>query len=306
MNSFDNIYILYINQIELFNIRQKINKHFSYLTNIEFFKGFNGLHISNQLEYDTFFKKQCTKKKINKNITILTKGQYGHIKSFINIFQDALNKNYTKILILEPDVYFSYNLNNTLIKFNDIDYKLLYLGASQHYYYTEDTWKNINILDNFYRPYHTLGTFAIALDHSVLNSSINILSLFEQPSDVALCHIQQEFNNQSYVIYPNIICCNLVKSNTSGIRQQNFIQTKKNELHKWSTKYDFEDHFKFYILPKKKYKIIFDINSSLQFGCVKINNTLIQSGHLFISSNTTVIIILINIFLNFIDLQLIL
>jgi RecA-family ATPase len=77
---FDNVYLLYINNNELTNMKYKLSN-----TNIkvQYFKGYNGsLHLD---EYNQFLKQQLINKRNDKDYVILTKGQYGHIRSFINI-----------------------------------------------------------------------------------------------------------------------------------------------------------------------------------------------------------------------------
>ena len=96
---FDNIYLLYIDDNELNNIKPKLEKKGII---VEYFKGFNG-HLEKE-KYDLYLNN------FNNNpvyeMKPLNCGSFGHIMSFINILKDARENNYVKILILEPDIYF--------------------------------------------------------------------------------------------------------------------------------------------------------------------------------------------------------
>ena len=79
-NLFDNIYVLYINNDELFNITNKLQ---DYNLKCTFFKGINGYDDTEDKNYNIFLQRQIVKKKNDKKIIILSKGQYGHIKKVV-------------------------------------------------------------------------------------------------------------------------------------------------------------------------------------------------------------------------------
>jgi len=297
-NYFDNIYVPYIYDKELVNIKWKFDE---LNLKVQYFKGYNGLLFEN---YDDFLHNQICLKKKDTSIVLLTRGQYGHITTFINILNDAIKNKYKKILVLEPDVYLSNNIQDIYKKYTDIDYKILYLGASQNCYYTEKTWDKINIIKDYYNAYKTLGTFAIAFDNSVFNEIIQILSQYKYPTDVALFELQNKYNNV-YVCYPNIICCNVINSTTNGVRSKKTIQTERMINCKWILDYDTREKIVIN-LNKKIIKLTLYINSKLNNSKIDSNcshyidyiNEFIYIISLIPDINIKPVVILYNIFID--------
>jgi hypothetical protein len=247
---FDNIYVLYINETELGRIKHKINKK---NIKVEYFMGIDGREL--QEEFD-------------KQNNISTIGAYGHIHSFINILKDSIIKNYEKILILESDIYFSINFTKEIEKIRHINYKLLYLGASQHKWYNH---KHL-IKNEFYPAYETYGTFALCLDNSILTEYLHILEKKEKPSDTCLLELQKKYKNECFVYYPNIIICDLTKSSTSGERNQ----AQYMEKFKWDRSYVIDENYNYEIEKNNLYATIILLNSfkKEKQGYIKIyNNT---------------------------------
>jgi len=244
----DNIYVLYISPFELPRIKRILDKK-----NIqaEFFLGTNGI---SEL-YDQF-QDYTIKRKYDRE-HIKTNGAFGHIHSFIQIITDAIKNNYKKILILEPDVYFSKQFDKLIEEYLKMDYKLLYLGASQH------NWKNIIISNKMYKANNTCGTFGIVIDNSIFDEYLELLKQLKCPSDICLFKIQEKYNN-CFVTYPNLLCCDVTKSSTSGKRHQLAMAEK----FKWfNNMYVYENDYQFKVDRNKNYKICFYVNSLLTNGC---------------------------------------
>lgn len=243
MNTFfDNIYLLYINEKELYNSKKYLEKT---NINVEYFLGFNGhtypYNIPNNLK----------------------KGEFGHLNSFINILEDAKTKNYQNILILESDIYFCKNFNYMINKHenNLVNNKLVYLGGTQYKYYSEYTWDKIIFKEGYYRPYKTLGTFAVGINHSIFQELINLLKTYSKPTDVLFVEIQKKYFNESKVLYPNLICCNVTSSQTKINKTD--IQVKYMNNLRWNLiDYAFINHYKL-ILNSGIYELKFNINSKL-------------------------------------------
>lgn len=210
---FDKVYCLYINKRELVNAQHKLNrKHI----NVTYFKGINGKKVL-----------QDKYKKFSSNIHSI--GAFGHIHSFIAIISDAIKNNYNNILIFESDIYFDENFDNKFTKIPE--YKILYLGCSQH------NWNDIMIYDNYYYANKTCGTFAVALNKTILNEYLCLLGEFKYPSDTCLFQLQEKYYGQCFVIYPNIVICNVTDSSTNRSRSQYDMIEK----FKWSGIYDYWD-----------------------------------------------------------------
>lgn len=287
---FDNIYVLYVNvpkkinediekvntkmrrwvddqksisaditPPELRNIRPKIETRD---IQVQYFEGINGKDYDSGYDvYNENYKKYSP--------TPLSPGSYGHLLSFRKIIRDAMMKKYKKILILESDIYFCENFFDNVAKYLELDYKLLYLGASQNMFYTEPTWEYIEErnpdMDNngYYQAYKTLGTFAIAIDSSIFGECEEQFQKLECPTDVCLTKIQDKYRSQCYVTYPNLICCNIVKSSTSHVRNRR-VQLEFMENNRWLREYDFNDIFLLRGIEGKEYDLVLEINSYIK------------------------------------------
>lgn len=243
---FDNIYVLYISEFELERIKYKIinNK-----IQVEYFLGMNGLtdlELNNQ--FTQYFEKH---NKLKSKNYIKTPGAFGHIHSFIKIIKDAIHKKYKKILILEPDIYFDKNFIHLIGKYLTIEYKLLYIGASQH------NWDNIIQRKDYYNAFNTCGTFAVGIDHTIFEEYLNKLNELINPSDVCLFDIQKKYKSQCIVVYPNLITCDVTKSSTTNRwRSQEELMKK----FKWTSTYINNERFVYSLNPGSVYKVVIEIN----------------------------------------------
>lgn len=138
---------------------------------------------------------------------------YGTLCSHIQIIKIAKQRKLKNILILEDDILFHNNFKYEISKIlNYTDWKLLYLGASQH------RWDNITLQNGYYTPKITLGGFAYALDSSVYDEVLDLALLCEKSFDNCLGNfdgndIQSKHPQNCYVIYPNLIIADVRDSN---------------------------------------------------------------------------------------------
>lgn len=266
-NHFDNIYVLYIDNDELNKITPKLKKR---NITVQLFEGVNGYKMMDR--YNSYVKNYNNIIKNDPNIKLLNNGSFGHILSFINILKDARTKNYKKILILEPDIYFSNDFDKQCAKYLTMDYNILYFGASQNMYYREETWEHIDknyqneLKKGYYYAYNTLGTFAISINSVMFNDCIDSLIKMEAPTDVSFIKLQNKYKQKCIVCYPNIVCCDLTHSKTSVTKNQVGSMDKL----RWSIKYNFEDDVTVKTEIDCWYEISMDINSYLPNFTIKI------------------------------------
>lgn len=139
--------------------------------------------------------------------------EYGYIFSTIEILKHSIKNNINNILLLDDDFILHNDINNLLpLKINKLPpWKLLFLGCSQ--------WiptKNIN--NDYYKPYKTCGTFAIALKDEYIEKYLNNLYTLHCPADNY--PLWELFDNYSYVIIPNLIIADVTNSDLRDNRNQ--------------------------------------------------------------------------------------
>lgn len=247
---FDNIYVLYISEFESDRMKYKlINKKID----VQYYMGVDGQkELKNEFsEYNNFHDE------IQSRHFIKTPGAFGHLHSFIKIINDAIQKKYKKILILEPDIYFDKNFDHIVEKYLVKDYKLLYLGASQHDWKFIDNNYGTLMKQGYYHPNNTCGTFAIAIDSSIFKECLDIFKEKKNPTDVSLYELQLKYKNQSYVAFPNLITCDISKSNTTNRRRSQQDMIKK---FRWPNTYINFERFSYKVIPNSIYKIVIEIN----------------------------------------------
>lgn len=235
-NKIDRIYTLYINDAEMVRIDDKLK---NLGIDAKMFKGVIGREVDHG--------------------TKLTDGEYGHSASFIKILEDAVEKGYQRICILEPDIYFCKDFNQKVGSYLDDKWNALYLGASQYAYYQEKTWDRIKIEGDRYNAYKTLGTFAVCLQKDIYGAYLDLLRKFEMPSDLCLVKLQEEQKWKMIVAYPNLISCDITESSTSKAQRPK--QTDAIVRHRWSRVYDFSDLYQFECVVDSWYRLDFEVNS---------------------------------------------
>lgn len=235
---FDKIYVPFINDKELLNIKNKLNKR---SINPYYYPAV----VGNEKAREFSQLERCN---------IKTLGAFGHVNTFIGILSDAIDKNYNKILILEPDIYFAKDFDRLVETYLKLDYDVLYFGASQYKWLCIDQDNDIRER-GYYKANNTCGTFAIGLDRNVFQEYLNILKKFEYPSDICLFDIHKKYN--CLVAYPNIIICDVSNSSTSESRNQ--ISTSRK--FRWVRNYDIRDNYSFLIKQGAFYEIFINLNS---------------------------------------------
>jgi len=147
-------------------------------------------------------------KNLPKN-NILLQSELGCLHSHLEIFKEAKKNNFKKILIFEDDVCFSNDFLQKIECINNISWKILYLGASQH------DWSDIKFYKEFYSCKNTLGTFAYAINTENCNIYDILIEEFSKenaPADRILAKIQERYYGDCYTVYPNIAIADVRES----------------------------------------------------------------------------------------------
>lgn len=148
----------------------------------------------------------------------------GCLLSHLRIIDDAKKNGYGRILILEDDIMFCENFDALLQNIRKIDeWKLLYLGASQH------RWEGIEYLEDFYCAKNTAGTFAYAVDRSIYEEFAHDPD-DPRAIDRILMSIQDRHHGKCFVSYPNLIVADVTSSSIRPPRDQ----TEHSEKMRWN------------------------------------------------------------------------
>jgi len=157
----------------------------------------------------------------------INKYEIGCMLSHYDIIKDAKLNNYKKILILEDDVLFVENFHknfSTIISKLPENYKMLYLGATQH------NWDKIEYINNFYYANNTDGAFAYVLKSEIYDDILKTTEIDNKPIDYKLWDIQKKYYKDCYVCFPNLII--------SDVSDSNIRQSRDNTSHKIKMKWN--------------------------------------------------------------------
>ena len=236
---FDKIYVLFLPRrqnktlIEL----EKLG-----IWNYCLFQGFDGSdNMCCQEEYKQYmqFKPSYEEERVvgQNRRGIGSVGSWAILKSMYNMLVDAKLKGYTRILVLQDDTIFHKDfVKEFKQKIKDIDdenWKLLYLGASQH------EWNSVESVHSYYHPNGTTdGAFAVGIHNSVFDDLLFEITKFNMPFDSGpLWKIQKKYHEHCYVMYKNIVIADLRESDLrEGRDMLSFSQLFRWELHNYELK----------------------------------------------------------------------
>lgn len=124
----------------------------------------------------------------------LKPGELGVTNSVMRVFRDAIQKNYSSILILEDDVEFAPTMSLSL-SWTPEDWEILHFGGNH-------TWgKPQKINDRISVANKTVAAHAIAFKKTAYTKLLSLLNYDEQV-DVTYAHNWHQF--RSYVFVPSI------------------------------------------------------------------------------------------------------
>lgn len=142
-------------------------------------------------------------------------GAYGVLRSYINIFNDALVHGYETILVLQDDIYIHNDFTARFERFMssvrkiEPDWHVLYFGASQV------LWDRVQIKDGYYLPtQHTYGLFANAFSNQVYEEILTDLDKRNYQCDGVVKNVALRSRTKSFIAYPNLIIADLSRSRT--------------------------------------------------------------------------------------------
>lgn len=215
-------------------------------------------------------------------------GAIAIIFTFRQILKDAIDKKYSRILILEDDIIFHKNFDE-LLKSNHSElqslhenYPIVYLGANQTKWTSEQT---ISYLQSNYdkdkispfpgyetSPYaYTNGTFAVAINESIFHDIQKELSAnLYVPIDHMINIVLRQTKQKAYVIHPGLIVADVCESDNMGQRNMtHFCKQRKWDLNNY-----------YYMTLEAFYNIFNDIKSLSEYIKTKIYKHITIQNHM--------------------------
>ena len=149
-------------------------------------------------------------------------GARGCVESHKRNFKDAIEKNYSKVILFQDDIYFHNDFEKLLgqVKTKIDSSDIFFLGASEWSKSKKDTcWADPNwnyYLKNCYRPTdRTVGFFAVCLSKKVFEPILKLLNYNFFAADQCLAMLaSSKFREDSWVAYPNLIVPDATYSRT--------------------------------------------------------------------------------------------
>ncbi|NTV83895.1 MAG: glycosyltransferase family 25 protein [Bacteroidales bacterium] len=220
----------------------------------EFFPAEDGSSVENMNEFTTYYNTPIDPVNAHemeirlKRKVVISPGAWGILKTYRKLVAEAQLKGYDKILCLEDDVIFAKNFGemfNLAVKIIPDNWKILYLGASQH------TWEeNTDLVTptgtfdeddrvQYYFPLNTDGAFAVGLRSSAFNFLLAETEGMNCPFDSgALRKASRTFTGECFVLKPNLVIADVSDSDIRVSRKQrDFAGTAGWDL----SLYDFND-----------------------------------------------------------------
>ena len=131
----------------------------------------------------------------------VSNGELGLILTHEQILQDAIDKNYESILVIEDDVEFINKFSNLkeYIEALPLDWEILWLGAN-HNIHCGNQLKLIN--DKIIKCRKAFATHCIAFNNRIYPTALKLIKNKEKPVDVYYSELQQTHN--CYAFHPSL------------------------------------------------------------------------------------------------------
>lgn len=171
--------------------------------------------------FEIFFKKKA----------IQSPGAWGYLKTYKRLLQYAKDQGFKRFLCLDDDII-EHKQFHLLFesRINEIpqDWKLIYLGATQHSWTSvENDENNIKAANNFigsapyYHPKYTDGSFAIGIDQSIFQLLLDEIEKMNCSFDTgALREVNFTYPDKTFVMLPNLMIADVSDSDIGNKRDQ--------------------------------------------------------------------------------------
>lgn len=229
-NIVDNIYLLNLyRRVDRFNNSvERLNEIGIY--NFEQFYAIDGCNKIISTLYSYYYSKlslSCKEKNLGYIKYIPSSGSLAILFSMKNMLFDAIRQDYSKILVLQDDIFFIDNfyerLEEQLKIIKNIDWKLLYLGANDRNLRNKGDEELNKIKKNkyYFAEGNIDGAFGVIINNSIFIELIEEIDKFNLPFDSGpLKTIQKKYMKECIVLYPNLIIADVTESDCRHSRNQ--------------------------------------------------------------------------------------
>jgi GR25 family glycosyltransferase involved in LPS biosynthesis len=243
---FDHIYV--INLARRADRRDEMIQKLTRLNiRAEFFPAEDGNSEENFKEFSDYLNAPIDPENVHemelrlKRKVIFSPGAWGILKSYRKIILEASDRDFNKILCLEDDALFAKNFEELFIQATNIipeNWKILYLGASQHAWeesvdYNNPAYKfDENTPVKYYLPLNTDGAFAVGISQSVFPHLLSETNKMNCPFDSgALRSAAKVFKGECFVMNPNLVIADVRDSDIRiGRKQKDFAKIVRWDL----------------------------------------------------------------------------
>ena len=159
---------------------------------------------------------------------IQSPGAWGYALSYIKIIKNAIEKDYRRILIFDDDIILHHAFNAEFdrhIRELPPDWKLIMLGAMQHYWEPHIT----KVKDLFYHGYgSSVASHAVGIDRKMFLPLLYYAEKMNLPIDEgAIFHIQNVYPDQCFIFLPNLAIQDMGESDINSSKMG------KDDVEKW-------------------------------------------------------------------------
>jgi transposase-like protein len=156
--------------------------------------------------------------KIKDNPYPINNGELGLLETHLKLIRNAKEKKYKNILLIEDDIEFTGEINNLDKYFDQLPEKwdMLWFGGNHNTH----VGNRINLInDNIIKCNNTYSTHCIAINNSVYDLLISLLSKKQKPVDVYYSDIQKSYD--CYSFHPSIAIQRPSFSDIQNVDQDN-------------------------------------------------------------------------------------
>ncbi len=243
----DSIINKYFDHVYVLNLKKRTDRKIAMLQKLgrlgikaEFVEAVDGYSEQSLNEYQTYLDKDLGNHPLEiaqKRKMIRSAGAWGYLKTYCGILLDAKRRNFNRILCFDDDAVFHNDFEDLFkqrIQLIPEDWKLLYLGASQHVRkipqdlsYSDANKSQWDNDEPYYYPKTTDGSFAIGIDCSVFDLLLRDVLRMDCSFDSGpLRTIIKQYPKKCFVLNPNIVIADVSESDIQSDRNQEEVSKK--------------------------------------------------------------------------------